>query len=240
MALSAPAHMICFAHRGASGYEPENTLRSFSKALELGATWIECDVRKVEEELVVFHDRTLSRLTGTSGWVGNQTVASLRALKVKGTEQIPFLSEVLTLIRGKARAQLELKGAGSGELLARYLTTLLEEGWKGDSFLVSSFDHEELATFKRFCPAVPIGILLYGYPMNTPHIAQSLGAYSVHLDLETVTPKRVGTLHELGFKVFVYTVNEPADISAMRAVGVDGVFSDYPDRIIATQNHHER
>lgn len=227
--------MICFAHRGASGYEPENTLRSFSKALELGASWIECDVRKVEDHLVVFHDRTLSRLTGTQGWVGNQTLASIRELRVKGSEPIPLLAEVLALIRGKARAQLELKGAGSGELLARYLTTLLSEGWSPDSFLVSSFDHEELAIFKRLCPAVPIGILLYGYPMNTPQIAQSIGAYSVHIDLETVTPKRVGTLHELGFKVFVYTVNEPADISAMRAVGVDGVFSDYPDRVLSTQ-----
>lgn len=72
--------------------------------------------------------------------------------------------------------------------------------------------------------------------MNTPQMAQSLGAYSVHIDLETVTPKRVSTLHELGFKVFVYTVNEPTDISAMRAIGVDGVFSDYPDRVLSTQS----
>lgn len=228
--------MICFAHRGASGYEPENTLRSFAKALELGATWIECDVRKVEDELVVFHDRTLSRLTGSAGWVGNQTIASIRALKVKGTEQIPLLSEVLSLIRGKARAQLELKGAGSGERLARFLKEAISQGWASDSFLVSSFDHEELASFKRACPAVPVGILLYGYPINTPQIAQALGAYSVHLDLETVTPKRVSTLHELGFKVFVYTVNESQDISAMRAIGVDGVFSDYPDRVLSTPN----
>lgn len=234
MALSPPAYMICFAHRGASGYEPENTVRSFSKALELGANWIECDVRKVQDELVVFHDRTLSRLTGSSGWVGNQTVESLRALKVKDSEQIPLLSEVLTLIKGRASAQLELKGAGSGELLASYLTKLLADGWSADSFLVSSFDHEELAAFKRGCPSVRVGILLYGYPINTPQIAQAMGAYSVHLDLETVTPKRVGNLHELGFKVFVYTVNEPGDIAAMRAVGVDGVFSDFPDRVLSS------
>ena len=95
MALSAPTHLICFAHRGASGYEPENTLKSFSKALELGAPWIEFDVRAVEDELVVFHDRTLPRLTGASGSVHKQSLAYLRTLKVKGTEQIPLLSEVL-------------------------------------------------------------------------------------------------------------------------------------------------
>lgn len=234
MALSAPAQLVCFAHRGASGYEPENTLKSFSRALELGATWMEFDVRAVEDELVVFHDRTLSRLTGASGSVHKQSLASLRSLKVKGSEQIPLLSEVLSLIRGRARAQIELKGAAAGERTARYLNTLFSEGWSPDSFLVSSFDHEELAAFKRACPTVPIGILLYGYPINTPDIARVLGAYSVHLDLETVTPKRVATLHEHGFKVFVYTVNDANDIAAMRAIGVDGVFSDYPDRVLAS------
>ena len=234
MALSAPTHLICFAHRGASGYEPENTLKSFSKALELGAPWIEFDVRAVEDELVVFHDRTLPRLTGASGSVHKQSLAYLRTLKVKGTEQIPLLSEVLSLLQGRARAQIELKGGGSGQPTGRYLTTLLAEGWSADSFLVSSFDHEELAAFKRECPLVPIGILLYGYPINTPDIARVLGAYSVHLDVDTVTPKRVSTLHEFGLKVFVYTVNEPNDIAAMRAIGVDGVFSDYPDRVLST------
>ena len=219
---------------GASGYEPENTLKSFSKALELGANWVEFDVRTVEDELIVFHDRTLTRLTGALGSVRRQTLASIRALKVKETEPIPLLSEVMALLKGRARAQLELKGEGTGERTARYLTTLISEGWAPDSFLVSSFDHEELAAFKRSCPNVAIGILLYGYPINTPEISRALGAYSVHLDIETVTPKRVSTLHEHGFKVFVYTANEPSDIAAMRAIGVDGVFSDFPDRVLST------
>jgi len=89
MPLSAPANLICFAHRGASGYEPENTLRSFSRALDLGATWIECDVRVVEGELVIFHDRTLSRLTGAPGKVSDLDLSTLRSLKVKGTAPIP-------------------------------------------------------------------------------------------------------------------------------------------------------
>jgi len=234
MPLSSPANLICFAHRGASGYEPENTLRSFKRALELGATWIECDIRVVEDELVVFHDRTLSRLTGVSGNLANLDLSTLRTLRVNGREPIPLLSEVVELLHNKARLQLELKASGTGERLGRYLTSLLEKGWDTDSFLVSSFDHDELTACKRIAPSIPVGVLLYGYPINTPELARALGAYSVHLNLETVTPKRVNTLHQAGLKVFVYTVNDPADIEAMRAVGVDGVFSDFPDRVLLT------
>jgi glycerophosphoryl diester phosphodiesterase len=235
MPLSAPAHLICFAHRGASGYEPENTLRGFSRALELGATWIECDIRVVDGELVIFHDRTLSRLTGAPGKVTELDLAALRTLRIKGTEPIPLLSDLVELARNRSNLQLELKGEGTGEPTARYLSGLLEKGWSADSFLVSSFDHEELVACKKIAPTIPIGVLLYGYPMNTIDIARALGAYSVHLNLEMVTPKRVTALHQAGYKVFVYTVNEPADIHAMRALGVDGVFSDFPDRVIGKQ-----
>jgi glycerophosphoryl diester phosphodiesterase len=99
---------------------------------------------------------------------------------------------------------------------------------------VSSFDHEELLACKKVAPSIPLGVLLYGYPINTPEIARAIGAYSVHLNLEMITPKRVSTLHQAGLKVFVYTVNELSDIQAMRSVGVDGVFSDFPDRVIET------
>ena len=236
MPLPHPADLICFAHRGASGYEPENTMRSFTRALELGATWIECDIRVVEDELIIFHDRTLNRLTGTPGKVSDLNLATLRSLKVMGRESIPLLSELVELTRNRAHLQLELKGRGTGERTARYLTTLLEKGWRPDSFLISSFDHEELVACKKVAPSIPVGILLYGYPINTPEIARTIGAYSIHLNLEMVTPKRISTLHQEGYKVFVYTVNDPSDIQAMRTIGVDGVFSDFPDRVITTNS----
>jgi len=220
----------CIAHRGASGYEPENTLRSFSKALELGATWVECDLRVVDEELIVFHDRTLNRRAGVSGVVEKQSLKSLRSLDVGKGEKIPLLSEVLSIIKGQARIQLELKGRGTGERTAKYLNTLVSKGWSPNTFLVSSFDQEELSTFITNAPSIPRALLLYGYPINAIEQAKAIAAFSVHLHLETVTPKRVGALQDAGFKVFVYTVNEPSDIAAMRTIGVDGIFSDFPDR----------
>lgn len=225
-------NFICLAHRGASGYEPENTLRSFSKALELGARWIEFDLRLVEDELVVFHDRTLSRRASVSGVVEHQKLSTLRTLDVGKGEQIPLFSEVLSLIRGAARAQVELKGHGTGEKTAHYLNNLLSMGWAPDTFLISSFDHDEILEFIKHAPTIPVALLLYGYPLHAIPMAQAIKAYSVHLHLDTVTPRRVSTLHEAGFKVFVYTVNDPADIAAMRSIGVDGVFSDFPDRVL--------
>lgn len=223
----------CFAHRGASGYEPENTLRSFSKALELGAQWVELDIRVVEEELIVFHDRTLKRRANIEGIVEKQSLHAIRALDVGHGERIPLLSEVLDLIKGRARAQIELKGRDSGIPVAHYLNSLLSRGWSPDSFLVSSFDHEEVLDLHKIAPTIPVGVLLYGYPLNTIELARSVDAFSIHLNLEAVTPKRVKTLKEAGFKVFVYTVNDQADIQAMRAIGVDGIFSDFPDRALS-------
>jgi glycerophosphoryl diester phosphodiesterase len=140
---------------------------------------------------------------------------------------------VLSLIKGHARAQVELKGHGTGEKTAHYLNNLISMGWAPDTFLVSSFDHEEILEFIKHAPTIPVALLLYGYPLHTIPMAQAIQAYSVHLHLDTVTPKRVATLQEAGFKVFVYTVNEPPDIAAMRGIGVDGVFSDFPDRVIS-------
>lgn len=234
MSLPATDHFICFAHRGASGTHPENTLLSFARALELGARWIELDLRAVEGELIVFHDRTTTRRAGVGGIVEKQSLATLRTLNVGEGERIPLFSEVLTLVQGRARLQIELKGRGTGELTARYLNDLITKGWAADTFLVSSFDHEEISTFSQLAPNIPVGLLLYGYPLNAVGMARALKAYSVHLHLETVTPKRVGALHEAGFKVFVYTVNDPSDIAAMRSIGVDGVFSDFPDRVLAS------
>ncbi len=232
MPFETDDRVICFAHRGASGYEPENTLRSFSRALELGARWIELDLRIVEDELVVFHDRTLSRRAGVGGVVEKQKLDRIRVLDVGRGEKIPLLAEVLNVIKGRARAQLELKGRGTGEKAAHYLNNLLSAGWAPDTFLVSSFDHEEILEFIKHAPSIPVGLLCYGFPLHTIAMAQAIRAYSVHLNLEAVTAQRVTTIQAAGFRVFVYTVNEPADIAAMKALGVDGIFSDFPDRVL--------
>lgn len=207
-------------------------MRSFRKALELGAQWIECDVRIVEGHPVVFHDRTLKRMTGTSGVVASKSLAHVQSLSLPLGEKIPLLTEVLDQFKTSASLQIELKGPESGLIVALELLKAVQGGWSTHSLLVSSFDYEELTQFRLTAPSIPIGLLTYGYPLRCIELAKELGAYSVHLHIDAVSAKRVKELQSAGFKVFVYTANEPSDIEHLKSLQVDGIFSDFPERVL--------
>jgi glycerophosphoryl diester phosphodiesterase len=220
---------ICFAHRGASGHEPENTLSSFRKALDLGARWIECDARVVENTAIIFHDRTLQRMTGARGVVAKQTLAHIQSLTLPKGERVPLLAELLTQFKDKVSLQIELKGQRTGRVVAHEILQALKGGWDPQSLLVSSYDYEELLEFKQQAPMIPLGLLTYGYPLDCLGIAKRMGVYSVHLHIDTVTEPRVQTLQKAGYKVFVYTVDDPEDIAWLKSIRANGVFSNYPE-----------
>ncbi len=232
MTISSAPPLVCFAHRGASGHEPENTLRSFSKALALGAPWIEFDVRAVEDEAIVFHDRTLTRCAKRFGFIDRQSLAAVRSYDVGKGERIPLLSEVLALIRGKAKAQVELKGFGSASAAARVIKEALVQGWQARDFLVSAFDQIELSIFKGEHPEIPIGLLVYGYPINLDEMIRTFEPISLHLHIDAVTTQRIADARAKGLAVYVYTANETHDIETLRDMGVDGLFTNFPDRVL--------
>lgn len=223
---------LCFAHRGASGYEPENSIKSFNKAIELGAPWIELDVRVVESQSIVFHDRNLKRMTGVNELVSKQTIRSIQSLTLPKDQRIPLLRDVLSVFKNRICLQIELKGAGTGVIVAEELQVAISLGWNPNLLLVSSFDHAELLTFKTLLPQVPRGVLVKGYPLNCIGIARRLGAGSVHIDMDAVSKERISRIQQAGLKVYVYTVDEPEDIRTLREWGADGVFTNYPDRAL--------
>lgn len=225
--------MLCIAHRGAMGHAPQNTLAAISKALELNAPWIEIDVYAVDGELVVFHDNRLDQLTDGTGYVTEQSFAYLRSLKVMDSDQgIPTLLEACALIDGRAGLNVELKGTGTARLVSQLLDTLLSQNWQPEQFLVSSFNHRELSLFKQFSPAINIGALQCALPLDNAQFAEELGAWSINSSLEFVDQALVDDAHARGMKVYVYTVNHPEDIERMRNLGVDGVFTNYPERVL--------
>jgi glycerophosphoryl diester phosphodiesterase len=225
---------VVFAHRGAGGTEPENTLRSFRRALDIGADWMELDVHSVEGVPVVFHDDRLERRTGGSGPISERPLGYVRSLDAGSGERIPLLSEVLDLLAGRAGLNVELKGARTAEPVADLLRGVLSAGvWTEPRLLVSSFDHDELARFRGLLPGVPIGALFREAPPSFESVKSRLGAFSVHLSRHAASAAAVDRAHALGLKVFIYTVNDPSDMARLRSLGVDGAFTDFPERFLA-------
>ena len=225
--------MIKIGHRGAMGYEPENTLRSFQKAIDLGVDMIELDVYVLKSgELMVFHDDKVDRITNGKGYLVDKTFEEIRQLDAGKGEQIPTLQEVLDLVDRQIKVNIELKGTETAEpvshLILEYITN---KGWSENDFVVSSFDHHELHLFKTLNPGIKIGVLIASIPMGYARIAKDINAEFINPCLEFINDALVKNAHKSGIKVLVYTVNDPDDIKRMKALGVDGIFSNFPDRL---------
>jgi glycerophosphoryl diester phosphodiesterase len=228
-----PRKLFCFGHRGARGHEPENTVRSVRKALELGADGIEVDVYFADGQLVVIHDDTLGRTTNGHGRVMKKTFAYLQSLDAGLGERIPTLAEIFDAVDRRAVINVELKdprtAAPVAALIAEYVK---REGWSFDDFLVSSFNHARIREVKQLCPDIRIGPLITKVPRGLAKFAETLSAWSLHADKHCVTSELVADAHGRGLKVFVYTINLPGEIARMKKLGVDGVFSDFPERVV--------
>ena len=226
--------LICFGHRGACGHEPENTVRSVRRALELGADGVELDVHFVDGHLVVIHDDTLNRTTNGRGRVAKKTFAYLRSLDAGLGETIPTLGEMFDAVNRRAVINVELKGPHTAApvvgLIREYVN---RRGWGFEDFLVSSFDHARIHEARQLCPEIRIGALIVKVPRGLARAAQTMGAWSLHASKHCVTPELVADAHRRGLKMLVFTVNDPKELTTMRALGVDGVFSDFPERVPA-------
>jgi glycerophosphoryl diester phosphodiesterase len=221
---------ILFAHRGASGYEPENTLLAFERALAMGARWIELDVYAVEGELIVIHDERLERTTNGTGFVMDKALSYLRNLDAGKGQKIPFLREVFDLISNRAGINIELKGPQTAVPAAALIAAAITAGrMTAEQFIVSSFNRKELLHFKDIYPEIRIGVLVSGVPRRYSMFAEKTGAYAVHAGMNMVNGRFVAGAHRRGLKLFVYTVNTREDLKRMQDMGVDGVFTDCPD-----------
>ena len=227
--------LLCIGHRGAMGHAPENTLLSFKKALELGAPCVEVDVYHVDGNLVVFHDDRLERTTNGSGYLLDHDFDYLRSLDAGDGERIPTLGEVFETVDLRAGVNIELKGPGTARPVAEFISTLRKYGWRDDLILVSSFNHRELEEVRRIDPRIRLGVLIAGLPMDATVLTAALGVYSVHLSLKSIERGFVEDAHSRGLRVFVFTVNHPDDIRRMEGLGVDGVFTNYPERVLKHQ-----
>lgn len=227
-----------FAHRGASGHSPENTLLAFRRAFELGVGWIELDTQLVENRLVVFHDDHLERTTNGQGLLSTLTLAELRRLDAGQGEQVPLLEEVLELVMARqAGVNIELKGPGTAAPVAQLLDDLLVRGQLNPAqLLVSSFLPTELEQFHQLRPQLRCAPIYEELPDNLEDRLASLSAWSVHLDHQLIDAALVKRITACGCRVFAWTVNDPAHAQRLAQRGVKGIFTDFPEFFVAQKS----
>lgn len=229
-----------FAHRGASAYAPENTLAAFELALRQGADGIELDAKLTADgQVVVIHDQTVNRTTEGSGRVKDLTLAELRKLDAgshfdvafKG-EPIPTLDEVLKAVGQMTILNIELTNYASiTDALPEKVAVLVKRHKLTRRVIFSSFNPIALIRIRKMLPDVPIGLL--AMPGKRGALARSLVgrflAYqSLHLNHADVTPALVKNSHQRGCYLYVYTVNQAADMRRLLNMDVDGIFTDDP------------
>ncbi|MCK5534677.1 glycerophosphodiester phosphodiesterase [bacterium] len=225
--------VLRIGHRGAAGYEPENTLLSFQRGLQLQVDLIELDVQVCSTgQVLVIHDAKVDRTTNGTGYIEEKTFRELRSLDAGKGQKIPTLQEVLDLVDRKAKVNIEIKGEGASKQVFDVIEMYVSKrGWLWDDFLVSSFNHYELLEFNRLTSRVKIGAVIAGIPLGYAECAEKLNAYSLHPSKEFINKNLVDDAQRRGLKVFSYTLDEPEDIERIKSLGVDGIFSNFPDRI---------
>lgn len=220
-------------HRGAKGLLAENTLESIQKALDIGVDAIEIDVHKCASgELWVIHDFTLDRTTNGSGEIAKKPAEVIRKLDVEGHFKIPLLTEVLDLIEGKCAINIELKGLNTAEPVCKMVQEKIASGnWKYSDFIISSFQKNELFQVRQHDDHVPLAVLSKASVPEAIELGKLLNAWAIHPSLGIITRDNTKLSQDNGFKVNVWTVNEREDIRRMIEFGVDGIISDYPNRL---------
>ena len=219
-------------HRGAMGHETENTIASVKKALALNVDMIEIDVFVIKSgELVVFHDEILDSLTDTSGKIEDFTLEELQQVVVKGNHRIPTLEEVIKTIDQKVPLNIELKGKNTAKRTFELLEKYYKNGWKKTDFVISSFLWNELEAFRKLDADIAIAVLTEENPLDAIAMAKKLQAVAINPWWKTLTKENVQRIHQEGFKIYTYTVNEPTDIKFVTELGVDGIFCNYPERL---------
>lgn len=224
--------LVKIGHRGAMGHETENTIASVKKALELNVDMIEIDVFQIKSgELVVFHDEILDSLTDTSGRIEDFTLEELQKVVVKGNHQIPTLDEVIETVDRLVILNIELKGKNTAKPTFLLLEKWYHKGWSKDDFVISSFLWNELETFRKLDSDIAIAVLTEENPTDALVMGKKLKAVAINPWWKTLTKENVELIHEEGFKIYTYTVNEPDDIKMVTELGVDGIFCNFPERL---------
>ncbi|MEO6197516.1 MAG: glycerophosphodiester phosphodiesterase family protein [Dehalococcoidia bacterium] len=227
---------LVISHAACGGHAPENTLAGIRKAIELGADAIEIDVQASADGVpVLMHDLTVDRTTNGTGAVAQLTLAELRALDAGG-EPVPTLAEVLDLTKGKVLLVMEIKQAGIEEHIVRVVR---DAGARND-VMAWSFLPPALAGMRQADPGIA-GALLVAGPSLTQwpkmrHIALKTGLQGVSVYCDGLTPVIAEDCRRSGLALYSWTADSRSQIQTLIDLDVDGICSNFPDRVISALN----
>jgi len=228
-------NVLRIGHRGSKGYVAENTLESIKHAILLGVDGIEIDVFKcLSGELVLSHENNLKRLTGKSGQLEKLTLGELKKFLVVGKYKIPTLTDVLQTIETPFFVNIELKGLNTAQSTSKIITNLSKStSWRLENFIISSFNWNELEQFRSIDKNTPVGVLLSNSMSINEAIefGKKINAQAIHPNFKLLNEKTVKKIKNNGFKIYTWTVNSKDDINYMKKLKVDGIISDFPDKI---------
>ena len=238
---SVTGRVSIVAHRGLSAEEPENTMRAFRRALEVGCDLIEFDVHRTRDGTpVVIHDDTVDRTTDGSGVVREMTLDRIRALDAGGGERIPTLAEVLELTTGRVLLVTEIKRPGIEERVA----AVVRESDALADVMFWSFFPQALESMRRVEPRLPGGLLIG--PETLPRWPE-MRELAIRLGLQAVSVFCFGISEEIardcrrsGLALYAWTADAEAEVARLIALGLDGICTNYPDRALALLESHAR
>lgn len=236
-------HPLVIGHRGAAGHAPENTLASFDAAVTLGVDAVEFDVQFSKDGVpLILHDETLERMTGVAVRPRDYDHEALRGFDLgvrfgdafRG-ERLPSVEEAARRIPPGTGLHVEIKDyEPPSEMRLRSLLAVLDRNGGLDRVVLSSPHEELLVVLRRMDPAARTGLLLFRdvrVPVDAARRAAHIGCVSVHPNAGIVGPELVNVCHRHGMKLFAFTVNERSAMRKLGQMGVDGCFTDYPDRL---------
>jgi len=216
-------------HRGAAGVEPENTIRGFRYALELGVDYTECDVRLTKDnQLIVMHDETVGRTTNGTGAIRDLTFAEIRSLDAGKGERVPGLTEVLEVVKDKAMLLIELKGERVEEQAVQTVKAMQMD----EQVVFTSFHLNRIREVERLDPSLKVAAI-FGQPSaDACQQALDVGASGIGIYYRNLRPESVEEAHRHGLDVRAWNPDTVPEMQAMIDLGVDGVSSNRPDLLI--------
>jgi len=236
------AFPLAIGHRGAAGHMPENTVVSFEKAIELGADAIEFDVALCRDGVpIIIHDDTLDRTTDSVGLVADRGSDEVRALDAGSWRghpaRVPTLEEVLERFGSRTLLNLEIKDSLRRVELVDVCARMVEESGLVENTMFSSFDLDALRVLRSVLPEARIGVLCMPMKLEAAlRCAAEIGAENLHPARMLVTEGLVERARAQGLRIWTWTVNEPGDITRLCNLEIEGIFSDYPERVVAARN----